>query len=203
MWVDELAVAGALKFTPQRFPDERGVFASPFQAPVFQERAGKPLFPIAQSSLSVSRRGVVRGLHFTLSPPGMARYVHCPRGRALDIVVDVRLGSPTFGAYDSVLLDDAFRAVYLPVGVAHAFVSLEDDTVMSYLISLSYSPEHEHSLSVFDPAIGVDLPGDIDPIMSARDRDAMTLEQARERGLLPDYATCQKLELALSAGAAR
>ncbi|MGN5377552.1 dTDP-4-dehydrorhamnose 3,5-epimerase [Streptomyces sp. MUSC 14] len=195
----ELAVQGALEFTPRVFPDDRGLFLSPFQQQAFTEARGGPLFRVAQSNHSVSRRGVVRGIHYTATPPGSAKYVYCARGRALDIVVDIRVGSPTFGRWDAVLMDQRdHRASYLPLGVGHAFVALEDDTVMSYLLSESYVPEHELALSVRDPALALPLTGAAEPVLSDRDRVAPTLAEAHERGLLPDYARCAQIEDAWS-----
>ncbi|MFJ1647233.1 dTDP-4-dehydrorhamnose 3,5-epimerase family protein [Streptomyces sp. NPDC088258] len=190
----ELAVEGALEFTPRVFPDDRGLFISPFQGDAFAEAHGAPFFRVAQTNHSVSRRGVVRGIHFTSTPPGTAKYVYCARGKALDIVVDIRTGSPTFGRWDTVLMDqEDHRTSYFPVGVGHAFVALEDDTVMSYMLSGSYVAEHELALSVLDPALGLPLTGR-EPILSDRDRAAPTLAEAWERGLLPDYARCQEIE---------
>lgn len=195
-----LAVEGAVEFRPRIFTDQRGIFVSPFQETVFTEALGHRLFPVAQTNHSRSRRGVVRGAHFTLTPPGTAKYVYCARGSAIDLVIDIREGSPTYGTCDSVLLDqEEFRAVYFPVGVAHAFVALEDDTVMSYVLSGEYVKENELAISVFDPELGLDLPGDLDPIMSERDRAAPTLAKTRAEGVLPDYATCQEIERALVA----
>ncbi|MEI5527684.1 dTDP-4-dehydrorhamnose 3,5-epimerase family protein [Streptomyces brasiliscabiei] len=190
-----LAVEGALEFTPRVFPDERGLFISPFQAESFTDAHGGPLFRVSQTNHSLSRRGVVRGVHYTATPPGTAKYVYCARGRALDIVVDIRVGSPTFGRWDSVLMDQRdHRAAYFPVGVGHAFVALEDETVMSYMLSDAYVAENELSLSVLDPALGLPVPTDTEPILSERDRAAITLAQAREQGLLPDYARCLEIE---------
>jgi epimerase EvaD len=194
MKVRELAVTGALEFTPEVFPDGRGLFLSPFQGPAFTEATGGR-FPLAQSNHSRSRRGVVRGVHYTATPPGCAKYVYCPRGSAIDIVVDIRVGSPTFGQWDSVLMDQRdFRAVYFPVGLGHAFIALEDDTVMSYMITSSYVPENELALSVTDPALGLPIPTDVTPVYSDRDIAAPTLAQARERGLLPDYRQSLEIE---------
>ncbi|QVJ02398.1 dTDP-4-dehydrorhamnose 3,5-epimerase family protein [Nocardiopsis eucommiae] len=190
-----LRVDGAFEFTPRVFPDDRGSFMAPFQEPVFERTLGHPLFPVAQANLSTSRRGVVRGVHYTVTPPGTAKYVHCPSGRAIDIVVDIRVGSPTFGQWDSVLLDQReHRAVYLPVGVGHAFVSLEDGTAMSYLISTPYTAEHELALSALDPALGLPVPDDIVPLLSPRDEVAPTLATAEARGMLPTYAECRRVE---------
>ncbi|MBM0231400.1 dTDP-4-dehydrorhamnose 3,5-epimerase family protein [Micromonospora sp. STR1_7] len=190
-----LSVRGAFEFTPKVFPDDRGAFLSPYQEPAFVAALGHRLFPVAQTNHSRSRRNVVRGLHFTLTPPGCAKYVYCPQGSALDIVVDIRVGSPTYGQWDAVLLDpEDFRAVYLPVGVGHAFIGLHDDTLMSYMISGSYVPEHELALSVLDPALHLPIPGDIEPILSDRDRVAPSLSEAKELGILPRYSNCLALE---------
>lgn len=197
----KLAVEGALEFTPRVFSDERGLLVSPFQQAAFEEAKGAPLFPVAQSNHSRSRRGVVRGVHFTATPPGAAKYVSCAAGKALDIVVDLRTGSPTFGKWDATVLDQVdFRAVYLPVGVGHAFVALEDDTVMSYLLSTHYVPENELAVSALDPAIGLPLPDDVEAILSPRDTAAPTLAEAEDQGLLPGYEHSLQLEKELAAG---
>ncbi|MGW6545011.1 dTDP-4-dehydrorhamnose 3,5-epimerase family protein [Streptomyces massasporeus] len=185
----ELAVRGAVEFSPTRYPDDRGLFVSTFEEKAFTETLGRPLFPVRQASQSVSRRGVVRGVHFTAVSPGTEKYVHCPRGSVLDFVVDLRIGSPSFGTWDSVVLDErSFRAVYLPAGVGHAFVALEDDTVMSYLMSAGYVAEHELAISALDPSLGLPIPRDITPVLSERDRLAITLAEAADQGMLPCFA---------------
>lgn len=190
-----LAVAGAWEFTPRLHPDARGVFVSPYQEGAFVAATGRPLRPVAQTNHSVSCRGVVRGAHFTATPPGTSKYVYCARGRALDIVVDLRVGSPTFGRFDTVEMDqESMRAMYLPLGVGHAFVALEDQTVMSYLLSSSYVAEIELAVKVDDPELGLPIPADIEPIMSQRDLSAPTLADARNRGILPDWEVSRKLE---------
>ncbi|MDN3262815.1 dTDP-4-dehydrorhamnose 3,5-epimerase family protein [Streptomyces sp. CSDS2] len=198
----KLAVEGALEFTSRTFSDDRGVFVAPFQREAFETARGGPLFAVAQGNHSLSRRGVVRGIHYTVAPPGAAKYVYCASGRCLDFTVDIRRGSPTYGKWDAVLLDQVgFRAVYLPVGVGHSFVALTDNTVMSYLISAPYVAERELAVSPLDPELGLPIPEDIDPILSERDAAAPTLAQAAERGLLPDYEHCLELEARLGAAA--
>ncbi|ATL66150.1 dTDP-4-dehydrorhamnose 3,5-epimerase family protein [Nocardia terpenica] len=194
----KLAVTGAVEFTPRVFSDERGMFVSPFQESVFDEAVGRPLFTVRQTSYSRSRRGTVRGIHYTATPPGAHKYVCCVQGKALDIVVDIRVGSPTFGRFDVLTLDpENFRAVYLPLGVGHAFVALADDTVMSYTLSTSYVAENELALAVLDPELALPIPADIEPILSDRDRVAPTLAEAEAAGLLPDYHRCTEIEYAL------
>ncbi|WP_158839657.1 dTDP-4-dehydrorhamnose 3,5-epimerase family protein [Saccharothrix deserti] len=191
----ELAVAGAFEFSPDVFADDRGLFTSPFQHDPFAESVGRPLFPVRQASCSLSRKDVVRGVHFSRNPFGTAKYVYCPRGRALDVVVDIRPGSPTFGRWDSVVLDaESFRAVYLPVGVGHAFVALEDDTMMHYLLSRSYVAANELALHPLDPALALPIPEGITPVLSDRDTAAPTLAEADEQGILPQYADCLAIE---------
>ncbi|MEV7555722.1 dTDP-4-dehydrorhamnose 3,5-epimerase family protein [Amycolatopsis sp. NPDC089917] len=199
MQARKLAVEGAIEFTPRVFPDDRGMFLSPYQEEAFVEAHGAPLFRVAQTNHSVSKRGVMRGVHYTVTPPGVAKYVYCARGKALDIVVDIRVGSPTFGKTDVVLMDqETHRTMYFPVGLGHAFVALEDDTVMSYMISGTYVPQNELALSVLDPALELSLDIGVEPILSERDRVAITLAEAKERGLLPDYATSRELERRLT-----
>lgn len=199
--VRKLAVDGALEFTPRVFRDPRGVTVSPYQESAFVAAVGGPPFPIAQTLHSESRRGVVRGVHYTVTPPGTAKYVFCARGEALDIVVDIRVGSPTFGRWDAVVLDGRdFKSLYLPVGVGHAFVARADETAMCYLMSTLYLPERELALSALDPGLGLPIPADIDPILSDRDRAAPTIAEALAQGLLPDYAACQVIEAGVPAG---
>lgn len=188
MKVRELKVAGATEFTPEVYQDRRGSFASPFVASAFATAVGHPLFPLAQMSHSTSRRGTLRGIHYTRTPPGMAKYVYCPSGRALDFVVDLRLGSPTFGRWDVTELDgDSCRAVYVPAGVGHAFVALQDGTLMSYLMSRGYDPDQELAVAALDRTLALPVPDGLPILLSDRDRTAPTLAEARFRGDLPGY----------------
>jgi len=181
----ELPIAGAWVFEPTVFPDQRGMFAAPFQGQAFREALGFDL-TIAQTNHSVSARGVIRGVHFADVPPGQAKYVYCPRGALLDVVVDVRVGSPTFGRDEAVELDGrSCRAVYLAEGLGHAFVAREDETVMAYLCSTPYNPGAEHGVSPLDPALGLPWPSDLAPILSEKDAAAPTLASALSAGLLP------------------
>lgn len=186
-----LTVDGAWEITPRQFGDDRGVFLEWFKDAPFAEAAGHRL-ELAQANLSVSAAGVVRGIHFADVPPGQAKYVTCPKGAVLDVVVDIRVGSPTFGAWDSVLLDDVDRrAIYLAEGLGHAFVSLEDGSTVMYLCSTGYNPTGEHGVHPLDPAIGITWPttardgSPLTPLLSDKDAAAPTLAEALEQGLLP------------------
>jgi len=191
--VRELTIVGAWEFTPEVHRDHRGAFANPYVAAVVAGVVGHPI-DLAQTNHSVSRRGTVRGVHFALVPPGQAKYVYCPAGAVLDIVVDVRVGSPTFGRHDIVHLDDVdCRAVYLAEGLGHAAVALAGGSVLSYLCSSAYDPEREKGVDPLDPALGLEWPADLDLILSPRDRAAPTLAEAAAQGLLPAYDDCVSL----------
>ena len=189
MKVRELGIPDAYEISTDVFPDDRGLFVNPFRAQALAEAIGRPLH-VRQTNHSASKRGVVRGVHFSMLPPSQAKYVYVPRGAALDIVVDIRVGSPTYGQHDVVRLDDRdFRAVYLAEGLGHCAVALEDDTVLSYLCSTEYDPGREKGVSPIDPALALPMPADA--LLSARDTGAPTLAEAAEQGLLPTYEACK------------
>lgn len=191
MQVRELQVPGAFEFTPVQHGDPRGVFLEWFKVERLEEAVGHPL-TLAQANLSVSRAGTLRGVHFSDVPPGQAKYVTCPRGAVLDYMVDLRVGSPTFGVGDVVRLDGEHRrAVYISEGLGHAFVALEDDTTLTYLCSTGYSPGREHGVNPLDPALNLPLPEGVDFLLSDKDSAAPTLAEAAEQGLLPDWQTCR------------
>ncbi len=194
----DLAIADAFELTPKIFPDDRGLFLEWFRAQDLIEAAGHRL-ELAQANCSVSRRGTLRGIHFADVPPGQAKYVTCLSGSVLDVVVDVRTGSPTFGQWDQVLLDDVDRrAIYLGEGLGHAFLALSDGAVVSYLCSTGYNPGAEHAVNPLDPDIGIAWPEDVPPLLSPKDEAAPTLTAARAAGLLPDYAACRRYVDALA-----
>lgn len=185
----ELSVPGAWEITPTVRPDPRGKFFEWFTDDEFTAMTGHPL-DLRQANVSVSAAGVLRGLHFAHLPPSQAKYVTCVRGAVFDVVVDVRVGSATFGQWDSVLLDGRdHRTVYLSEGLAHGFLALEDDSTVTYLCSAGYSPTREHAICPTDPAIGVDWPlvdGAV-PNLSERDAAAPSLADALAAGLLPTW----------------
>jgi dTDP-4-dehydrorhamnose 3,5-epimerase len=185
-----LTIPDAFEFRADTFSDRRGMFVAPYQEPVFSKTVGHPL-TVAQANHSVSRRGTIRGVHFADVSPGQAKYVYCPRGRLLDLIIDIRVGSPTFGQWDAVELDDtSLNAVYLPEGLGHAFIALADDTVMNYLCSTGYNPGGEHGIDPLDSDLALPWPTDIEPILSDKDAAAPSLAEALRIGLLPRYADC-------------
>jgi dTDP-4-dehydrorhamnose 3,5-epimerase len=193
-----LSIEGAFEVTPRQFPDGRGVFLESFRGDLLAEHVGHRM-EVVQTNISVSSRGTVRGIHFADVPPSQAKYVTALSGSLVDFIVDIRVGSPTFGQWDSVLLDtEDRRAVYLAEGLGHAFVALEDHTTAMYLCSAAYSPEREHGVHPLDPQVGLRLPDGIEPLLSPKDEAAPSLEEARDRGLLPTYAACREYAASLS-----
>ena len=190
MEIRELAVPDSYALDLVSHGDSRGRFTEWYRADVLAEATGFRL-PLAQANHSVSARGALRGVHFALVPPGQAKYVYCPAGRVLDVIVDVRVGSPTFGVHDSVVLDsEQPRAVYLAEGLGHAFVSLADASSVTYLVSSNYAPDREFGIDPMDPELGLPWPADIEFEFSAKDRAAPTLAEARDQGLLPTMEQC-------------
>jgi len=189
--VRELDIAGAWEITPQLHSDSRGLFFEWLTDRAFSEFAGHRL-DVRQANCSVSAAGVLRGLHFAQLPPGQAKYVTCLSGSVFDVVVDVRVGSPTFGRWDSVLLDERNRrTVYLSEGLAHGFLALQDNSTMMYLCSTEYNPQREHTIAPTDPSLAIKWPGEHELSLSDRDAAAPTLAEVREAGLLPTWQESQ------------
>lgn len=189
MQIRELSIPDSYEITPIQRSDDRGVFLEWYRHDLLEDAVGHSL-DLRQANTSVSKRGVVRGVHFADIPVGQAKYVTATRGSVLDFVIDIRVGSPTFGQWDSVLLDEVDRrAIYLGEGLGHAFVALTDDATVSYLVSDTYNAGREHGIDPTDPAIGLVFPPEItDLLLSSKDTDAPTLAEAKEQGLLPSWA---------------
>jgi len=187
MDIRPLAVEGAWEIVPEVHEDARGALWEFFRPDRLAEVTGRR-FDTLQGSVSLSTRGVVRGIHFADVPPGQAKYVTCVRGAVLDVVVDLRTGSPGFGAWQAVRLDDTGRrALLIEEGLGHGFCALTEEAAMLYLFDETYAPRREHVVQALDPGLGIDWPV-ADAVQSPRDATAPTLAQARAEGLLPSYA---------------
>jgi dTDP-4-dehydrorhamnose 3,5-epimerase len=194
-----LGIGGAFEITPVQRADPRGQFLEWYRFDHLAAEVGHPL-RLAQANISTSAAGVVRGLHYADVPPGQAKYVTCTRGAVLDVIVDIRLGSPTFGRWETVQLDDVDRrCVYVAEGLGHGFCALTDDATMTYLCSETYSPTGEHGLHPLDADLGIEWPVAA-PILSERDAAAPTLAEALERRMLPDYGACRDFTQSLRTG---
>ncbi len=177
------------EITPVQRTDDRGVFLEWYRFDELERAVGHPL-DLRQANMSVSKRGVVRGIHFADVPRGQAKYVKAVSGAVLDFIVDIRVGSPTFGQWDSVRLDtETHKAVYLSEGLGHCFVALTDDAAVTYLVSDVYTPSAEHGIDPLDPEIGLVFPEEAgEPLLSPKDTDAPTLAEAAAAGLLPTWS---------------
>ena len=188
--MEPLSIDGAWAFTPPIHRDERGSFHEWFRSGEFTDTLGYPL-EVAQGNCSVSRRGVIRGIHFADVPPGQAKYVSCVAGAILDVVVDLRVGSPTYAAWAAIRLDEENRrTVFLSEGLGHSFMALSEQATVLYLCSTPYAPGREHSVHALDPDIAIEWPADVKPILSEKDATAPSLRTAQSAGVLPDYASC-------------
>jgi dTDP-4-dehydrorhamnose 3,5-epimerase len=189
MKITPLTIDGAWEITPEPRGDARGLFLEWYRFDRLADVVGHRL-RVAQGNLSVSACGVVRGIHFADVPPGQAKYVSCVRGMVFDVAIDLRVGSPTFGSWESVMLDDSRRAaVYLAEGIGHGFCALTDEATLSYLCSEVYAPQREHAIYPLDRELGITWPAER-PLLSERDAAAPTLAEAKARGLLPQYQAC-------------
>ncbi|WP_079102240.1 dTDP-4-dehydrorhamnose 3,5-epimerase family protein [Streptomyces sp. TP-A0356] len=185
-----MAVPDAFHITPYKHRDARGSFYESFRRDKLAAEIGRPV-PVAQVNYSVSRKQVLRGLHGTLLPPGQAKVVCVVRGAVLDIVVDLRLGSPTYGVHEANWLDaESGETLFVAEGLVHGFLALTDDTCVSYLCSTEFVPGTQLDIDPFDAEL--DLPWGLSeaPLMSAKDASAVSVAAAREAGLLPRYEDC-------------
>lgn len=199
MQIDALTVPGAWLITPRQHADDRGTFLEWYRFDKLEEAVGRSL-SLAQANCSVSRRGVLRGIHFADVPPGQAKYVTCLSGRVLDVVVDLRVGSPTFGRWETVELDDVRRrAVFLAEGLGHGFLALSDSATVAYLCSTTYAPGREHGIHPLDPDLRIGWPASVDIALSPKDAEAPSLGAAVAQGLLPSYADCLRRYVECSA----
>src|SRR5215510_14701760 len=201
--MDPLGIEGAWAYTPVIRSDSRGSFLELFRGGEFLAALGYRL-EVAQANCSVSRRGVIRGIHFADVPPGQAKYVSCLSGAILDVVVDLRTGSPGYGRWEAVRLDDENRrSLFISEGLGHAFTALSETATVVYLCSTPYAPGREHGVHPLDPALGIAWPlagSDAGPVLSEKDAAAPAVAEALRAGQLPRYDDCVAYAGKLRAG---
>lgn len=193
MEIIETAIKGAWVVTPKLHLDSRGSFQEAFRVDLLESVFGG-IFEVKQVNQSISKFGALRGIHYSNSPQGQAKYVFCNKGRVLDFIVDLRMESQTFGDSISIhLSEENARALLLSPGLGHGFLSLAPDSTVTYLCNKFYSPSEELSVNVLDPDLNLNIGrvlGDQDisnPIVSERDSRAIRLSEAKELGLLPAF----------------
>lgn len=179
MQIDDTAIPDVKVITPRRFSDSRGFFSEWHNATALRD-AGLPL-DFCQDNLSLSRRkGTVRGLHFQLAPMAQAKLVGVVAGRALDVALDLRLGSPTYLHHVAVELSaERGNQVLVPEGFAHGFCTLTDETLVFYKITAPYSPRHDSGINWADASLGIAWPvAEADAVLSDKDRALPRLDRA-------------------------
>ncbi len=163
-----------LLFRLRSFKDNRGYFEEVFKESFFNGKV--PQFK--QDNISVSKKGVIRGLHFQNNPKAQGKLVYCLKGKILDVAVDIRKGSPNYGKWiGEILSEDNTKMLYVPEGFAHGFCSLKDNSLIMYKCTKEYSPEHEAGIRWNDPDIGIDWPIQ-DPILSKKDKNLPSLKES-------------------------
>jgi dTDP-4-dehydrorhamnose 3,5-epimerase len=197
MKAQALKISGSWKIEFQKFDDNRGFFYESFKEEDFKKLIGRNL-NIKQTNTSSSSKGSVRGIHYALIPPSQAKLVQCQRGSIKDYVIDIRVGSPTFGQFEEIELNEnSASAVFIEEGLAHAFVALENQTVVTYFVTEKYNPEREKGINPFDKTLNVKWP-DLELILSEKDKQAISLDESKAQGLLPNYDECKKFIKSLS-----
>jgi len=188
MTLQELSIAGAYMATHRVFPDERGLFREWFKA---EEVASiDKSFSVQQANYSKSKQFVIRGIHYSLAPEGQAKLVTCASGQVIDVLVDLRVGSPTYLKVEYVeLSEDSGRVVFIPTGVGHGFVVESESASVVYLTSSGYAPDYEKAISPTDPELGINWPIPVGEfgVISKADTEAPTLAQAKESRTLPTF----------------
>ena len=190
MKVTPLQIDGSWVIELSKFQDSRGFFFESFREDVAEKHFGRK-FQVKQSNTSVSKKGSVRGIHYALVPPGQAKYVQCQKGSIIDYVIDIRIGSPTFSQFAEIKLSaENPQAIFIEEGLAHAFVALEDGTVVTYFVSENYNPEREKGINPFDKELKINWP-DMNLIVSDKDQSAPMLKEAKQSDLLPLLQDCK------------
>lgn len=155
MQFTQMAIEGAWVHTPTRHEDNRGHFEEQFKLSAIESQLGRS-FEVKQVNQSVSAKGVIRGIHFTDSPEGQAKYVSCPKGAIWDVVVDLRPESKTYGKWDAVVISaENGKSVLIAEGLGHAFLSLEENSVATYLCTAEYQAEFDKTVNVFSTKLGI------------------------------------------------
>ena len=166
--IETATLEGLLVITPPKYEDERGFFSETYNAQVLAEAGFDKTF--VQDNQSLSRqKGVLRGLHFQTPPFAQDKLVRVLKGAVMDVAVDLRPGSPTYGQHFAIELSESnWKQLLIPVGFAHAFYTLEPDTEVAYKVTAPYAPDHDAGLRWNDPDLAINWPGDA-PVLSAKD----------------------------------
>ena len=188
MNVQRLGIDGCFVLEHKVFPDERGLFREWFKAKETKKLA--PNFKVEQANFSISKRGVIRGIHYSVAPAGQSKLVSCAQGGITDVLVDLRKGSPSYLKVEYVQLSESYGStVYIASGVGHGFVVETESAAVVYLTSSAYSPQFEKAICPTDPDLAINWPlsDAVGRVISPADASAPTLSQADAAGDLPKY----------------
>jgi dTDP-4-dehydrorhamnose 3,5-epimerase len=188
MNVKRLGIDGCFVLEHKVFPDERGLFREWFKAEETRKLA--PDFEVEQANFSISRRGVIRGIHYSLAPAGQSKLVSCAQGGITDVLVDLRKGSSTYLKVEYVQLSESSGStVFIASGVGHGFIVETESAAVVYLTSSVYAPQFEKAICPTDPDLAINwpLPDGVGYVISPADASAPTLSQADAAGDLPKY----------------
>jgi dTDP-4-dehydrorhamnose 3,5-epimerase len=176
--VIETSLSGVKIIEPKVFDDHRGWFMETYSEAVFKA-AGIEISFIQDNQSFSAAKGTLRGLHYQLNPKAQTKLVRCTKGGIFDVAVDIRKGSPSFGKWFGIELSiDNKRQLFIPKGFAHGFVTLTDDVEVQYKVDELYAPKCDRGIIWSDPAIGIDWPIDISPILSVKDENTPPLSEA-------------------------
>lgn len=186
MKITPLGIEGAWMAEFPIWSDERGFFREWFKSADIEEATGRS-FGIAQANISHSSKGTLRGIHYSMAPRGQAKWITCVSGAIKDVIVDIRPASKTFGKWVEVeLRGDSGNAVFISEGLGHAFIALEDDTAVAYLVSTPFSPTHEFEINPLDEKIAINWAMQLSELkISDKDKKAPTLQERLTQGKLP------------------
>lgn len=186
----ELHIKGAIHSIHNVHQDSRGIFREWYKESQF--RSEDLDFQISQANFSLSNRGVLRGIHYSISPKGQSKLVTCTFGEVLDVIVDLRIGSPTYLKVEKIpLRADSGDVLFIPSGVGHSFLVMSEVASVAYLTSSEFDPDNEKSVCPLDPALGLNWPSidGTEIALSERDANAPSLEAAIALGILPHYSS--------------
>ena len=186
MNIQELAIKGAFVAESRLFTDERGFFREWFKSEEIKNETGRD-FAIEQANISLSSKGTLRGIHYSIAPRGQAKWITCVSGSIKDVIVYIRPDSKSFGKWIEVeLRGDTGLAVFISEGLGHGFVALEDNTAVAYLVSTPFSPTDEFEINPLDERIGIKWGMDLSSLkISDKDKNAPTLAERLAEGKLP------------------
>jgi dTDP-4-dehydrorhamnose 3,5-epimerase len=184
MKVEPTSIPGCYVIESTIYQDNRGQFREWFNSDLFETLVGRK-FTFSQANVSRSNKGAIRGIHYSLGKNGQSKLITCTAGSIWDVVVDLRINSPTFGKWISIELNyQDGKALFVPEGLGHGFQAISHDATVTYLLSTSYDPNVESEINPYDPDLEIKWPLK-DAILSTKDHSAPSLRSQRKNGLLP------------------